>query len=871
MTLKTKVLLIISVTLIVFCLLFIIINKNIVYSGFIQLENSQVEKDMERIHQAFLMELINIDSLCHDWASWDDAYDFVQTRSPKFIEVNLIPQTFSVNKLNLLYYLNRQGEVVWGQIYDLNDMNILQLSEFPDKKFPPGHSLAAPEPQEGDPWNESLNEIFMTALGPMVVARRPVLTGSDSGDSAGSLIMGRFVTGKMVERLNEQTGIKFSVNEQPSSLLKAEKLHSRKNPEIKTIEVSKDLLIARMTFADIEGKAALNVVAEIPRTITMAGRKTVYVSLAIILSASTIVILALLITTQKTVIGPLTMLAGHAEKIGASQDLSLRLKMVRKDEIGRLSRAFDNMIQKLEQAISTTQKSEEMFRSLTESSLAHVIMIQEGKFLYVNPSGARDLELPPEQLVGRNAADLIHPEDRPIAMNWARGIIPKNNHGDRFECRYLTPDGKTKWIQMVATSLVYEGKPTILIHGMDITDRVTAEQERLRLEGQLRRAEKMEAMGLMAGGVAHDLNNMLGGVVGYSELLLMDLPEENHLKKHVNGIMQSGQRAAAMIQDMLALTRRGVVISEVTSLNDVINDYINSPEYNKLRSYYPEVDIIVQLEKDLLRIKGSPVHLAKAVMNLVSNAAEAISDKGRIIIKTENRHLDRVIKGYDSVNPGDYAVLVVADNGAGISKEDIGRIFEPFYTKKVMGRSGTGLGLAVVWGTVKDHNGYIDVQSQVGEGTCFSLYFPATGEMAVKVEKSLSLEKIKGRGEHILVVDDVKGQRELAEAMLKNLGYNVVTAAGGEEAVSYIRSNKFDLVVLDMIMDPGIDGLTTYRQILAVSPGQKAIIVSGFSETDRVKEAQKLGAGPYVRKPYLLETIGVAVKNELDRDERKNC
>jgi len=181
-----------------------------------------------------------------------------------------------------------------------------------------------------------------------------------------------------------------------------------------------------------------------------------------------------------------------------------------------------------------------------------------------------------------------------------------------------------------------------------------------------------------------------------------------------------------------------------------------------------------------------------------------------------------------------------------------------------MGRSGTGLGMAVVWGTIKDHDGYIDVHSIEGEGTTFTIYFPVTRKELPKAGPHIAIESYRGKGEMILVVDDVEEQREIVSEMLTRLGYQVVTVSSGEEAVACIMKRPVDLVVLDMIMDPGIDGLDTYRKILAHHPEQKAIITSGFSETDRVREAQGLGARTYIKKPYLLEKIGLAVRNELD-------
>ena len=249
----------------------------------------------------------------------------------------------------------------------------------------------------------------------------------------------------------------------------------------------------------------------------------------------------------------------------------------------------------------------------------------------------------------------------------------------------------------------------------------------------------------------------------------------------------------------------------------------------------------------------------------MSNAAEALPQGGRVTISTRNQYVDKPIRGYDEVKEGDYVVLSVADNGIGISAGDLERIFEPFYTKKAMGRSGTGLGMAVVWGTVKDHNGYIDVQSTEGKGTRFDLYLRATRREAGEKKTPALIEEYMGHGETILVVDDVEEQREIASVILRKLGYSVDAVSSGEEAVDYMKTNSADLLVLDMIMDPGIDGLETYRRILELRSGQKAIIASGFSETERVKEAQRLGAGQYVKKPYTLEKIGLAVKTELEK------
>jgi two-component system, cell cycle sensor histidine kinase and response regulator CckA len=473
----------------------------------------------------------------------------------------------------------------------------------------------------------------------------------------------------------------------------------------------------------------------------------------------------------------------------------------------------------------------------------------------------KDLYLSPENLLGKNIRDVLPKQTADLYMEKIRAAL-ETRHIQVFEYA-LGTDGNQKHYECRLVAVREEETLAIV---RNISDRVEAAAEKERLEEKLSRARKMEAIGTLAGGVAHDLNNVLSGIVGYPELLLMDLPPDSRLRKPIRMIQQSGEKAANIVQDLLTLARRGVAVSEPVNLNDIINEFLNSPEYAKLCTYNENIRLDLDLAPDLLTISGSPVHLSKTVMNLISNAAEAIQGKGRISISTVNRYIDVPIKGYDDVQEGDYVELIVSDTGVGISDRDIAQIFEPFYTKKVMGRSGTGLGMAVVWGTVKDHHGYIDVKSRVEEGTTITIYLPATRQDPLKKESIPEADAIAGRGESVLVVDDVEEQREIAEKMLKKLGYAAVSVSSGQEAVEFVRITPVDLVVLDMIMDPGIDGLETYRQVIQYRPGQKALITSGFSESERVREAQDLGVGAYIKKPYRLETLGAAVRAELDKE-----
>ncbi len=504
--------------------------------------------------------------------------------------------------------------------------------------------------------------------------------------------------------------------------------------------------------------------------------------------------------------------------------------------------------------------SEKKYRDLVDNALVGVYQTGlDGNIYFANQEFAKMFGYEsPEELMKHSVVSLY--KDNQARELFIEELMQRKTIKS-YELELFTREGKTRHVLLSGVLENDRLSGTL----MDITEWRKAEMERRRLEERLNNAEKMEALGTLAGGVAHDLNNVLGILVGYSELLLEEIEPSSPIRAHVKKIMEGGERAAAIVTDMLTIARRGIHAGKVINLNDVIVSYRKSPEFARLSSFHPDVHIESSLDPDLLNIMGSPIHMTKTLMNLMSNAAEAMPKGGTITIETKNRYLDRPVSGYDDVKDGDYVVLSVSDTGEGIKPEDLKRIFEPFYTKKVMGRSGTGLGLSVVWGTVKDHNGYIDVRSEEGKGTAFSLYFPITREDVSAEDVPVSQKEYMGKGESIIVVDDVGGQRDLAVHMLSRLNYRVIAFPSGEKAVDYLKNNRADLVVLDMIMDPGMDGLDTYREILKIHPRQKAIIVSGFSETERVLEAEVLGAGAYVKKPYVQERLGLAVRKELDK------
>ena len=532
---------------------------------------------------------------------------------------------------------------------------------------------------------------------------------------------------------------------------------------------------------------------------------------------------------------------------------------LRTRELEASNKDLQNEIQDRKRAQEALRTNEQRLAAILRASPIGIGLFVNRRLDWANKTIYDMLGYEKDEILGKNAR-LLYKDDEEYKRVGTQ--LPKGAGS------WKTRDIETQWVRKDGS--VFDC--TFRLSPLDLNDfskghiaAASDVSEAKRLERKLQRSEKLEAIGTLAGGVAHDLNNILSGIVSYPEILLLDIPDESPLRKPLITMQKSGERAVEIVQDLLTMARRGVSVTEVIDLNRIVSEQLKSPEMDKLKSFHPEVTIAVDFEPELLNVKGSSTPLAKCLMNLISNAAEAMPEGGRISISTSSIYLDTPVKGYENIEEGDYVKITVSDTGIGLSKADKEKIFEPFYTKKKMGRSGTGLGMAVVWGTVKDHRGYIDIDSSEGKGSTFTLYFPVTREKLESGELDAAFDEFKGNGESVLVIDDAEDQREIATAILEKLGYAVSSAASGEEAFEYLKGNSADLLVLDMIMDPGIDGLDTYEKIIECRPGQKAIIASGFSRTDRVKQLQRLGAGQYVKKPYTLYKIGSAVKSELGK------
>lgn len=511
-------------------------------------------------------------------------------------------------------------------------------------------------------------------------------------------------------------------------------------------------------------------------------------------------------------------------------------------------------------------------QELSDSQARYAAVIEQARegIILIDPNTGKIIETNKafQSMTGYSEQELLHIESYDILLT-GESRAAFNNHISLglktygpVNRTYICKDNSLIFTEVSAKFIQYRNLETILIVVRDVTERKKNEAEHKKLKDLLRRSQQLETIGVMAGGVAHDLNNILSGIVGYPDILLMNLPEDSLLRGPLMAIQESGKRAAAVVADLLTIARGAAHPQVASDVNSLIKSYLDSPEFKKITKDYPFVNYETSLEATTFQVLCSPIHVTKCIMNLVLNGTEAIDYSGIISIKTENVELNTYEARALRLNPGQYVVVRISNNGPPIPKNDLPHIFEPFFTKKHSGNSGTGLGLTIVWTTMQELDGTVTIQSEQKQ-TTFSLYFPALKKTNRVIQNLDTTLPSSLRGGSVLIIDDEKNLRDIGQRMFTHLGYQTYLAASGEEAVEFLKNNSVDLLLLDMQMPPGINGFQTYQQICSLHPHQPAIIVSGYATDDSLKKAQKLGPVGFIKKPYSFQDLQKSVREIL--------
>ena len=508
------------------------------------------------------------------------------------------------------------------------------------------------------------------------------------------------------------------------------------------------------------------------------------------------------------------------------------------------------------------KESEERYRGLVDSSPEMIFIVSDGKIVYMNNTGLKLLGASyAGEVVGKPVMAFIHPESRDMIRQRIPQLMGERKRTALVEQKYLKLDGKVLEVEAMGLPVLYRNKPAAQVYARDVTQRKEMEEELFRSHEQLRQAQKMEAVGRLAGGVAHDFNNFLTAINGYAELLTVRLEDGVPVPHEIAEIRRVGERAATLTRQLLAFSRKQVLMPKVFELNGVVKGVSEM-----LRGFIGEnIEFRTNFTNHLWPIKADKGQIEQVIMNLAINGRDAMPEGGTLTIETGNVVLSEPLPiGTGHITPGSYVVMSISDTGIGMDDATMSHLFEPFFTTKAKGK-GTGLGLATVYGIVKQSGGYILVQSEKGKGTTFKIYL-SRAEAEAKVEAPAEDRETLSRGSGVvMVVEDQEEIRNLVQAVLAMQGYTVLKASNGDEAMrlSSAAKEKIDLLLTDVIM-PGMSGRELAERMKQASPGIRVLFMSGYASGDASMDAILTAGGNLLSKPFTLNALTQKVKSMLD-------
>jgi len=555
------------------------------------------------------------------------------------------------------------------------------------------------------------------------------------------------------------------------------------------------------------------------------------------------------------------------DKSGRQRVIYKSISLVR-DSSNHVLKAVESFwdITAMKQAEAALLESEARFRALVETSSDWVWEVDEsGRFTYCSPVCFEIYGYQPSDLLGQYIYDVIQPADDP--GEFRRFFLDRLRRGVPFQAvirRCARKDGSEVHIES-------SGVPVLGADGVkgfrgidrDITERRKGEEERARLEEQYRQSQKMDSLGTLAGGIAHDLNNMLTPIIGNAQLALMMVDQTSEVRGNLQDIEKCAERAAALIRQILAFSRKQLLMPKVIDLNSLIEDFVKMLR----RLIREDIELKLELAPQLARIYVDAGQVEQVLMNLVVNARDAMPKGGEILISTTNATLESGVVHDVDGRPisGDFVVLIVRDNGQGMDQATFSRLFDPFFTTKDVGK-GTGMGLSTVYGIINQHKGHIRFETGVGRGTSFFIYLPiSSAPPAPELEKESEVS-VRGGDEVILLAEDEPGVRSVTVSILQRLGYQVLEAGSGVEAMQLFEKTggAIDLLLTDIVM-PGLGGEALARRLMTSRPGLAVICMSGYLFDLSVNDFAPGKRFNFLQKPFTPTELGLKVREVLDQ------
>jgi len=502
-----------------------------------------------------------------------------------------------------------------------------------------------------------------------------------------------------------------------------------------------------------------------------------------------------------------------------------------------------------------------LLRVVVENACEAILVAQDGVLKFVNPRAEQLTGYSREELTSRAFTSFIHPDDVPLVLENYRKRLEGSQFFDVYPFRVLDRQGKIRWVEIHAARIRWEGRAATLNFLNEITRRKQAEDARESMQAQLLQAQRLEAIGNLAGGVAHDFNNLLTGIQGYTDLCLMQIQAANPLYRNLEQIHQAVGRAATLVRKLHLFSRHQPAAPCRLNMNATIEDLLGMLK----RLIGESIAVEADLDPDLRTVQADPANMEQVIMNLALNARDAMPNGGKIRIRTKNRRLtekgSRVIPG---ARPGSFVCLAIRDTGVGMSRDLLGRIFEPFFSTK-HSVEGAGLGLSMVYGIVRQHNGWVNVFSEPGKGSTFEIYLPVSdGRPEDGSAPPHAIRDLRGNGEGILLVEDEPGVREFAMTVLVESGYRVTGAETVREAMDIFRNgpDAFSLLFSDIVL-PDATGLQLAEEIHTLKPDLRILLTSGYTDDRSRWDSIQRKRLSFLRKPYPVAALLQAVRDAL--------
>ena len=844
-------------------------SETFVFGNLARLEERISRQTVARAADSLNAEVATLSRVAGDWAGWDDTYAFVNDQTAEYIRGNLPDTTFADLRLTAMAFVDSAGRIVYSKGFDLDAGRAVPMS--PHLRA----ILSRPSPlSRHTELNARVKGLLVLPDGIRLVVSCPIITSERRGPIRGALVFARRLDGSLTAQWSKSLASTVTVLPLNGAALPADVAHavSHRSPSTSTVvHPLDDKSISGYTLLeDVSGDLAAVLRVSMPRSIYGQSRVSERRYLLSVLAVGLVFALVTLLLLERLVLARLARLDANVKSIGKSGDASMRVSLSGTDELAGLAQAINAALDALERAQTDLSQREEEYRRLFHEALtANFIAGPGGQLLLCNHA----------------LATMIHPEagctgGRPgcsffslFADEGSRGelmrLLREYGRVEAYEMDIVRRDGTRITVVANISGVFDEAGEVESIQGhlLDITERKRGEEERKRLEAHIQQAQKMESLGVLAGGVAHDFNNLLQGILGNAGLALMKSPPGAPARRHIEQIQVSSERASELTKQMLAYSGKGHFIIETLSLSAFVEENAHLLQTVISR----KARLLFDFPPDVPPIEADASQMRQVILNLLTNASDALGEgTGTITLSTGVFAADRAYLSATNLGQGlpegTYVYLSVSDTGAGMTEETRARIFEPFFTTKFAGR---GLGLAAVLGIVRGHKGTLEVHSQPGRGSIVKVLFPAAHLPAQAPTATAAGKGRANGGGTVLVADDEEAVRNMACEVLQSAGFTVIAASDGPEALARFRegAGAIDAVLLDMMM-PGMDGIKVAREIRRSRPATRIIIASGYSQPSFDEQFPRPTPALFLQKPYHPAELVRVVRKALEGDRQ---